>query len=119
MAERPSREQRHDGDRQEQRQQHRDREAHRQRAEELTRDAGQQAERRKHDHRRQRGARQRRHQLLDEALDDVLRPFGRASMELFWTSHGPTPRSVHSLALLSDAIPAGVSGCSAGEFGSP
>jgi hypothetical protein len=29
------------------------------------------------------------------------------------------PTSVHSSALLSDAIPAGVTGCSAGEFGAP
>ena len=29
------------------------------------------------------------------------------------------PTSVHSSALLSDAIPAAVGGCSAGEFGTP
>jgi hypothetical protein len=87
VAEGPSRQQRHHGDREEQRENDRDRQADRQRTKELAGHAGQQAERREHHHRGQGRTDQRRHQLRHRALRR-FRSFVRAAMDVLHHHHG-------------------------------
>src|SRR6185369_6978659 len=82
----PARHQRHDGDRQRERDEYRHREAHRQRAEKLSGNAGQQPQRREYDNGRQRRADERRHQLLHRA-DDAVAALARTPVDVFHDNH--------------------------------